>query len=66
LTVDARAGAVERNAQSIDCDDDGDRDAGGDQAVFNARCAGLVLKKTREQSVDAITRLGFSRLQPAS
>ena len=41
-------GGIEFGAQAVDRGDDGDRDAGSDQAVFDGGGAGLVLQERNE------------------
>src|SRR3954464_15594860 len=45
---------VQRVAESAGADDDGERDEGSDQAIFDSRRAGLILDKARK-------KLGHSR-----
>src|SRR3569832_2643799 len=45
--VDRRELAVQVAAKAVDDGDNGKRDAGGDEAVFNGGSAGLVLHLTR-------------------
>ena len=48
LGRDARELGIQRGAKAIDHGDDGDRDTGGNQAVFNSGSARLVLQKRGE------------------
>ena len=48
LGRDARKLVVQRSAKAIDHGDDSDRDAGGNQAVFNSGRARLILQKRGE------------------
>ena len=47
--VERRELGVERAAETVHDGDDGQRDAGGDQAVFDGRGAALVLQKSAKQ-----------------
>ena len=47
--VERRELGVERAAETVHDGDDGQRDAGGDQAVFDGGGAGFILRETRNQ-----------------
>ena len=47
--VDRGELVVQVAAEAVDDGDNGERDASGDQAVFNSSSAGLVLHKTRNK-----------------
>src|SRR6266702_7915946 len=46
---DRAEGAGKLGADALDGRDDGKRDTGGDQAVFDGGCAGLILQETRNE-----------------
>ena len=52
LGRDTRERVVELSAKAIDHGNDSDRDAGGNQAVFNCGSARLILQKRDEFSHD--------------
>src|SRR3954451_14089018 len=47
--ADGRELGVQRGAEIVDDGDDGQRDAGGDQAVFDGGGAGFIVRETRNQ-----------------
>jgi hypothetical protein len=56
--LDAREGRVQACAEARDDGDDGDRDAGGDQAVFDGGRTRLILHETRNEVLHSELLMG--------
>src|SRR5271169_3122021 len=60
LGRDAREGGVKLGAQAIDHGDDGDRDAGSDQAIFNSGSPRIVLQEGKDLRHVNAPRCGYA------
>lgn len=65
--ADAAVFRVQRGAHAVDDGDDGDADAGGDQAIFDRGGAGLVVQESCNQSPHSklLSALEYRRILPA-
>lgn len=54
---------VQRAAEIVDDGDNRQRDAGGDQAVFNGGGAGFILHETRNEVLHGVLQMGTRGLQ---
>ncbi len=62
LTGDTSERRIQLGVEAIHDDDDGNGDAGSDQAILNGRGAGLVLRKTRNKGSSSVNSLADPRV----
>ena len=53
--IDVVEGVLQARADTLHDENDGDRDAGGDKAIFDGGRAGLVLHETRNEGLHGST-----------